>query len=356
MRACAVKTGIFSKNEIFLLDKSFSLIFGPIDSLSSIVWSERYFESGTFTLHFPREMIGSFAGAAYVADGEKCGRIEYLVTDEDGGCELGGHLLEVLLSDRRMVGKGSYSGTVTEAVTAAVEANLRELGVVVGESVDIADNVTLPYEWDDLSEWVYSVLKPYGASYRITLDWQTMKPVFAVVKGADRSSESLSDTSADTQPAIFSASFGNIVSISLEQDSADYKNVAYVEGSDGTVAAVDNSGGGERREIYKKASDIAPSKFQNTAAYEAALRTRGAETLAKYPKGLFVSAETDIDALPRYGTDYSLGDICDVVDEDLGLSYALRLTAVDTVYENGLCLICPSFGEEISRIKRVMAK
>lgn len=344
------------KNEVFLLGSDFSLIFGPIDYFSSVVWSERYFEAGTFTLHFPREMIGDFAGAAYVTDGEKCGRIEYLVTDEDGGCELGGHLLEALLGDRIMFGKGSYSGTVTEAVTAAVKANLRELGVVIGRSVEISDSVTLPYEWDDLSEWVYSVLKPYGASYKITLDWEMMKPVFTIVKGADRSSDSLEDTPDDTQPAIFSASFGNIVSISLEQDSAEYKNVAYIEGSDGTVATVDDSRGGERREIYKKASDISPSKFANTAAYEAALRTRGAETLAKYPRGLFVSAETDTDALPRYGTDYALGDICDVVDESFGLSYALRLTAVDTVYENGLCLICPSFGEEISRIKRILEK
>lgn len=340
------------KTEIFLLDDSFSLIFGPLDYFSSIVWSERYFEAGTFTLHFPREMIRDFEGASYVTDGEKCGRIEYLVTDDDGGCEVGGHLLEALLGDRIMMGKGSYSGTVTEAVNAAVEENLRGLGVVVGGSVDISDNVTLPYEWDDLSAWLYFVLKPYGASYRITLDPETMTPVFAVVRGADRSS----DAQTSSQPAIFSASFGNIVSISLEQDSAEYKNVAYIEGSDGTVATFDASGGGEKREIYKKASDISPSKFQSTTEYEAALRIRGAETLAKYPRGLFVSAETDTDALPRYGTDYALGDICDVVDESFGLSYALRLTAVDTVYENGLCLICPSFGEEISRIKRVLAK
>ncbi len=339
------------KTEIFLLDKDFSLIFGPIDSLTSVVWSERYFEIGSFTLHFPREMIAVFEKAVYVTDGERCGRIEYLVSDEDNSCELGGHLLEVLLSDRRMIGKASYSGTVTEAVVSAVEANLRGLDIIIGESAVISDTAVLPYEWDNLSDWVYSVLKPYGASYKITLDSERMKPIFRIVQGIDRSSESIEAT----QPAIFSASFGNIVSISLEQDSSDFKNVAYVEGSDGTVVTVDRSENGEKREIYKKATDIAPSKFADETEYQTALRIRGTETLAKYPRGLYVTAETDTDALPRYGKDYLIGDICDVVDEGFGLSYALRLTAVDTVYENGLCLICPSFGEEIRRVKRVMS-
>lgn len=340
--------------EIYLLNRDFSILDGPVDDLTSVVWAERYFEPGSFTLHFPRGMIRRFADAAYVTDGEKCGRVEYLVTDEDGGCELGGHLLEILLRDRRMFGKGLVSGTVTEAVTSAVEANLRELGVELGESVEITESVTLPYEWDDLSDWVYSVLKPYGAAYRILLDWDTMTPVFSIVRGADRSSENAASESI--QPAIFSASFGNIVSLSLEQDSSDYKNAIYVEGSDGTVVEVDQSGGGERREYYRKASDIAPSKFADNTAYEAALRNRGAETLAKYPKGFYVFAESDTDALPRYGTDYAIGDICDVVDENLGLSYGMRLTEVDTVYENGSCLICPSFGENIRRVKRILGE
>lgn len=336
--------------EIYLLDSTFSIIEGPIDSFTSVVWSERYYEAGTFTMHFPMELIGRFSDAVYVTDGEKCGRIEYLMTGEDGGVELGGHLLEILLADRCMMGKGKYSGTLTEAVEAAVSDNLRGLNIALGESVSLTDAAELSYEWDNLSQWVYSVLKPSGASYRITLDWDSMTPVFAVVKGSDRSS----DSAEGVQPAIFSASFGNIVSISMERDSSDFRNVAYVEGSDGTVVTVDQSGGAEKREYYRKASDIAPQKFESTSAYEEALRLRGMEALAKYPEGFYVSAETDSEALPRYGIDYALGDICDVVDEELGLSYALRLTQADTVYENGSCMICPSFGEEISRIRRIL--
>lgn len=350
--------------DIYFLDGEFEPITGAIDECTSIVWSERYFENGTFTLHMPRELLPSVYEAEYVRTGVengriKCGRIEYIIADdeeESGSCEIGGHLLESLLGDRVLSGRGCYTGTVTEAVCAAVEENLRGCGVELGEGVTIGTEVSLTYEWDVLSDWLYSVLRPFGASYRIELDAERNVPIFRIVCGIDRSTDGVESESEvyNEWQAVFSASFGNITSVRFERDTSARRNVAYVEGADGTLVTVDESGSGAKRELYRSVSDVRPTDFADTEAYMAALRRRGAEILSGYAEVYHVSAETDVSVMPRYGIDYALGDICDVADDTLGLAFGMRLTCVDDVTENGLRMLYPSFGEEVRSVRQAI--
>ena len=323
--------------ELYFLDEQFCVIDGPIEDMTSVVFSERYFEPGTFTFHFPREIAGRAADAVYVRSGVNpsgrifCGRIEYLHTDTGGDCEMGGHLLECLMDDRVLTG-GSWTGTVTDAILAAVKDNLRESPVAIADNhAVISDSVTLTADWETLSDWMTRILRPYGASYRIELSENDI-PELSIVRGNT------------LENVIFSASFGNIFSIESKHSSAAMKNAVYVEGSDGTVVSADLSGGKARREMYKKASDLAPGKFADEAEYRQALLRRGYEILAGYPEKFEVSAEIDGNALPVYGRDYSLGDICSVVDEELGVRLSLRLTQVDWVSENGTASVYPVFG------------
>ena len=347
--------------ELYFMNRDFSPAGGPAEGFTSVVWSERYFEPGTFTLHFPRTLLPEIGEAAYVrsaplSDGSiLCGRIEFLRTGEDGDCELGGRMLESLLCDRVLAGRSSVTGGLTEGILSAVSANLRNLGVRIGEEqAELPESVTLCWEWDNLSDWLYAALRPFGASYRITLDPETLRPVFRIVRGTDRSS----DSDGTVQRAVFSASFGNLMSLTLERESGALRTFAYVEGRDGTVVSVDGTGGDAslRRELHRKAADIDPDDFASDGAYRAALARRGEELLAGYPEGLSVSAECEPDALPRYGVDYALGDVCDVADDGLGISFALRLTAADRVWEDGRETLYPSFGEEVRGVKRLLAK
>lgn len=350
--------------DIYFLDERFEPVTGAVDVCSSIVWAERYFENGSFTLHFPKELLPSVYDAVYVRTGVengrvKCGRITYVITDDEdegGGCEMGGSLLESLLDDRILSGKGCFTGTLTEAVTAAVEANLRSCGVIFGDSAVMEEAVSLTYEWDTLSEWLYSVLRPFGASYRIELDPDRNVPVFRLVRGTDRSSGVGREVSENYNPgqAVFSSSFGNITSIRFERDTAGMKNVVYAEGSDGTVVTVDRSGGRPKREMYRQVTDVKRADFADDASYTAALRMRGEEILANYTETYHISAETDAGVSYVYGTDYALGDICDVADDALGLAFGMRLTAVDDVTEFGTRTLYPSFGEEIRQVRRLI--
>jgi len=350
--------------DLYFLNERFEPLTGAVDVFSSVVWSERYFENGLFTLHFPKELLTEVYDAVYVRTGVengriRCGRIAYAVTDdeEDGGaCEMGGALLESLFDDRVLAGKGCCTGTLTEAVHAAVADNLRGCGVEIGDSAVIDEAVSLTYEWDTLSDWLYSVLRPFGASYRIELDPDRNVPVFRIVRGTDRSS-GVGDASADHYnpgQAVFSSSFGNIASIRFERSTSGMKNVVYAEGADGTVVAVDRSGGALKREMYRRVSDVKPADFADADAYAAALRMRGEEILANYGASVYVAAETDAGVPPVYGTDYALGDICDVADDTLGLAFGMRLTAVDDVTENGSRMLYPSFGEEVRTVRRLL--
>ena len=350
--------------DLYFLDKHFEPITGAMDVCSSVVWSERYFETGTFTLHFPKELLPELYSAVYVRTGMendtvKCGRITYILADDgegSGECEMGGRLLESLFDDRVLTGKGCYTGTLTEAVLAAVGDNLRDCGVLCGDSAVLTEAVSLTYEWDTLSEWLYSVLRPFGASYRIILDPERNLPVFRIVRGTDRSS-GVGDTVSDHYnpgQAVFSSSFGNISSIRFERDTSGIKNIVYVEGADGTLVTVDRRGNEPGREMYKTVSDVKPGDFSDQAAYIAALHQRGEEILANYTEAVCVAAETDTGVSPQYGVDYTLGDLCDVADDTLGLAFGMRLTAVDDVTENGMRTLYPFFGEEVRHIRKIM--
>lgn len=337
---------------LYFLDKDFALT-DYFDGFSSIVWSEKFHSVGTFTLHFPREFLPRVIGAAYVRteysdNGVKCGRIDRISTETDGDCVMSGHMLEILLNDRIINGSGVFTGTVTEAVISAVYNNLRDCGVVIGDDQpDIPIEVSIPYDYDNLADWLYRTLRPYGASFSVRLE-ENNSPVFRIMCGKDRTTDS------GESPAVFSTSFGNIVSLGYQQDTRDTKNKAYVKGKDGTVVTVDNSGSLPKHEIHIKADNIDPSDFDSTAAYKNALRLRGNEALSKSVDGMRISAECDPNAVPIYGKDVSLGDLCDVCESDLGLIFSLRLTEVDTVWENGTKTVFPSFGDEPLSVKKLL--
>ncbi len=351
--------------ELYFLDGKFDLITGPVEDFTSAVFSERYYEAGSFVLHLPRYRWAELTRAVYVRSGYErgkclCGRILYMRCGISGDLEAGGELLEGVLGDRLVLGKGGISaqGELSSAVLDKAEENLRSLGVEVDREgsarIPLSGGVSLTWNYDKLSDWLYNVLKPFGASYVVELDYKTNRPVMRIVRGADRSSDgAAASAESGAERAVFSSSFGNIFSLSYEKNSAKMKNHAYIEGSDGTVVEVEpmegsgDAGYSRRAEIYKKASDVRPADYGDTDEYAAALRQRGEELLAKYPASVYVSAECGSSLVPEYGRDYFLGDVCDVCDVETGLQAGMRLTGVDVVCEYGGVRILPCFGETV---------
>lgn len=347
--------------ELYFLDSSFASLSPPVDTATSVVWSERLSECGTFAVELPltmgayaaaytsRELVTLATTAAYLCDRQFCGRIE-TVTCKGHTLYIGGRLLECLLYDRVASTDTVYSGTVGQVVLQAVQDWAGELALTLPETLELgADMVQISMvRGESLGKWLHKLLSPLGAGYTITLTEEGTLS-FAVYVGIDRSLDSADGVSR----AIFSEDFGNIAGLETELYREDIWDRVYVEGSDGTMVMVDSmtNDKGWCREGYAKASDIRPGQFTTTAAYQAALTNRGRELLQTHGELSRLTCIGEYTATPQYGKDYHLGDICEVQGDTWGVRCALRLTAVDVVYEGGTVKIYPFFGGTVERVR-----
>lgn len=347
--------------ELYFLDRSFASISPPVDTATSVVWSERLSECGTFAVELPltmgayaaaytsRELVTLASTAAYLCDRQFCGRIE-TVTCKEHTLHMGGRLLECLLYDRVASTDTVYSGTVGEIVLAAVQDWAKDLSLTLPETLALGEEVVqvTMVRGEALGKWLHGLLSPLGAGYAITLTEEGTLS-FAVYVGIDRSLDSADGVSR----AIFCEDFGNIAGLETELYREDVWDRVYVEGSDGTMVVVDPTTNGESwsREGYAKALDIRPGQFDSTAAYQAALTNRGRELLQTHGEIQRLTCIGEYTATPQYGVDYHLGDICEVQGDTWGVRCALRLTAVDVVYEGGTVKLYPFFGGTVQRVR-----
>lgn len=331
--------------ELYFLNKSFTVTSDPIDEFTSAVWSEKYYETGSFTVHLPKKFANTARDAAYMRtefdeNGDCfCGRIETVSVSsgDESDCTVSGILLEGLLGDRVTYTSGEISGEVISSALSVVSDNLRDLPITIDydNSSKLEQSSVLTWKWDKLSDWLYSVLRPYGASYTIKLRLGDTTPKLRIVSGSDKSSS-----------VVFSTSFGNILSLEYEKVGGKLRNFAYCEGGDGTIAVL-RKYATDRRETYLSAKEISPDKYTDDDEYRSALTQKAEETLAKYPISVTLSVETSPDIPPYYGEDYKLGDICQISDSSIRINTPLRLTSVDTVCESGKTRVYPFFGESL---------
>lgn len=320
--------------ELYFLDEDFSVICGPCDLFTSAVFRERFFSVGTFEIHMPVSEWSRIRDAVYVRTGYEggeclCGRIGYSAvsvgSDSSPCCELGGEMLECLLADRVLPGAGSVAGRLGESALGVIGQNLRGSPIGIGDDAPsdadavLESEVSLSWDCENAASWLYRILSPHGASFRIRLSGERA-PLLTLTTGTNRS--------ADTA---LSTSYGNIASLELERRSSKMKNRAYVTGSDGVYVTVGAEEGGAARETVVKARDISPSEYETNDEYLAALAVRGREELSRLKESERVSAES----APFYDLPLSLGDICSVSDRECGINGAMRVVGIDTVAEEG---------------------
>lgn len=314
---------------------------GIIDRCISLRATKRFFSPGEITLKLAKAVDGLMSAAAiYEPFSKGCYLIEAIECSSVGEITVKGRSLESLLERRILNSNGRYAGNAEQTVRLAVETNTtgeRALsGLVLGETVGLDGDGYFSADYRNLSEFVYTTLRTFGASY--TVELVDGVPTFRVVTGKDR-------TRAQSKyvPVVLSESMGNVIMKRTWLDVSRQKNTAYVTGSDGRCETVTLAEGeNDRRELYVNARDLAPAGFAVYEEYSAALRMRGIETLRKYGgEWRCTGSVTDI---AHYGADYALGDVCDV-DTSLGISLSERMTSVEFCFEKGCVTVSTSFGE-----------
>lgn len=320
---------------IIFLDINYMPCSAPIDDYSSLIWSLKYYEDGTFSAVVSKKYLSNALSAEYVynTDADDTMRIDYIKYSSSAKVlTVSGRALTSLLDDRIIVNVSTSASNTENIVRSLITTNaLTSTRTINKLSMAAAHNYAYISEADSaaqgkkLSEKIREMLKPHELSYQIKYNYIDDTLIFDIVQGIDRTQEQTTNAFA-----IFSTSFENLGNIEYVKNKRDYANVVMR----GTNTALDQSNGGTRKEIFVS-GDVSTS-----------------ETLAD--KNIIESVTGEVyDAVNLvYGVNYNLGDKCDIYDADSGVSMAARITQVDMVYNDGKRRVIPRFGEGSVSIRK----
>ena len=288
--------------DIEVYNENFDLIL-ILDIYESLVWNDRYYEHGDFTLDIPdNTSITQFLQPYYylgIAASEKLMIIEQQTPSSDSVdgnmVEISGRSLESILLRRIIWQQTTISGNVqnaiqrllNEAIISPSVADRKISNFIFSASTDT--NVTSKtinekqYTGDNLYDVISEICKEVKLGFKITLN-SNKQFVFQLYSGNDRTSTQL------TYPAVeFSYNNDNLISTKYTMDTKDYCNVTLVagegEGLERKTATYGSSSGLSRRELYTDARDISSNEGSDDEipleTYITLLQERGKEKLAE---------------------------------------------------------------------------
>ena len=358
--------------EFYLLDWNLNIL-KMIESYMSVIWAERFYTSGDFELYLPdtrenSEMFQITDGHAMylmrLDDPTKVGIIEnikHLDKAEEGKMLLvSGHTDDYFLHYRLILEQVTYTGNVEQAIrhmiTNAFIAS--ELGFslrtsdkfLLGPTIGLTDDISVQYQGQYIDEELAKLCQQYEFGYQTTYDKDTKKFTFNLIQSTDRSMDQTAVT-----PVIFSGFMNNVSSQESEKHLPINAAYAYGQGngafkfSNGYTDPSLINNGLERREGYVDAEDISNQADALLGVNYAAILTRQAQAAVDRSKNGSDTATADVlpDVTYKYGVDYNLGDIVQVIVNDANgigtASYKQRIIEViEAVDETGYTCI-PTF-------------
>lgn len=316
-----------------------------IDQFQSLVWAERWqsygdFELDMFSSYGTRSLLKPDTWVAVNVSNYVC-RIETVEDDiDDQGnkiLKVKGRTIEALFDDR-----AAPRSTWSEAPAAVARDMFHQ--VCVAGTWDIGDIIpgitegtfmpasTILEPTDAISvdttqvpvptlftAMVTNICAKYYLGFRILRKDSTGQLYFDIYAGSDRTTDQTVLT-----PVVFAPQFDNLENTSELTDITTAKNVAYVQKSDGTSQIVYGSGvdptvdSFERRVMIVDASNL-------TSPTTAELTQLGLEALAASATKFIFDGEISQYSQYVYGTDYNLGDLVELQNDD-GVQSDMRVT------------------------------
>lgn len=257
---------------LYVLDRNLAAV-AVIDTYTSLIWTDRYYEAGDFELCIPigKDLLNYIKQDYYIwrQDSEHVMIIEKILieTDAEDGNKLTvtGRSLESILDRRVVWGQKTLNGNfqlgiktlLNEAIIDPAKAERKIDNFIFEESDD--QNITeltieSQYTGDNLYDVISGLCSERGVGFKITLNTQNQF-VFKLYMGADRSYNQFQNPYV-----VFSPNFDNLISSSYLESRSSLKNVTLVggegEGSERRYTAVGDTSGLDRREMFTDARDI----------------------------------------------------------------------------------------------------
>jgi len=334
--------------ELILLDDDYNRL-KTVKNFTSLQWTERYYGVGDFDARFDVDAhIHTLLRAAYVyrKDTRRLGRVENRSADMTAkDAALRGRLIESALDDRVIQTSRDYNAAAEdvcrEIVTEFCLTGDRTIPrLTLGEAVGLGEQIRIQRTGKTVLEVVTEILTEQEMSCRVDYDIASRTLAFRVFQGLDRT------RGQTVNPwAVFSCARYNVITETYAY-AYDAKNYAYVagagEGAERTVVTVDETDGGNRRELYVDARDLQPTETMTNDEYESALVNRGKDKLAEYNASETITFEADVNNAPFF----ALGDKCTYYQPDLDVLVEDRITEIYETYENDGLTVAITMGKE----------
>lgn len=304
--------------EIRLLDSNLKIFGDPIDDYSSLSYSDKWEDYGSFTAVMSNDHYTDVAAASYVYFDSRTFEIETLSSTEL--LTISGRALSSMLDKIAIYEIERVQGRLEECVRYLIAKyamsgaqSIPKLELETDNDFKRAMDVTT--ERGSLGSFLRTALNQRGFSFDLEYDVATDKIIFHLLRSTDRSQDQSTNAAV-----MFSTDAGNIEKIEYKRTTQDYRNFAYVCDEDATApqtVEVDLSNGEPIRAMYVSG------------------KSAGADTSAA--PNLYVM-------VGQYSS--GVGFIASSID---GITFTSRVTsgygafwAVD--YQNGMFIVCGDGG------------
>lgn len=329
---------------------------GVIDVYRSLIWTRKYFETGTVEFHAPlneknlrylqRGNIITMTGTVESAFVEGMA-----VDDYSNEITATGRTLSSGLSRRGIKSIVNFSGTYEDAMQRIVDVSAISVdepltGLALAESRHRGGDVVFQVSYKDAYPFLEKLAKISNLGFRVRADFKNKVYLFEVYEGIDHSQHQTGN-----KRVVFDEVHKNLNKATYTTNDQTYKThaIVYGEGEGANRIKVEatldaSATGWDRRELIVDARDLS-SDGLTAAQYRAALVQRGNEKLAECGIVECLEANTLPFVNYSYKTDYDLGDIVTVDKKEWGIQMDKRITVIQEIYENGGFSIVPTFGD-----------
>ena len=326
---------------------------GVVENFNSLIWTRKYFESGTFEMHAPltESNINLLVNERLIVkdDSVEVGiieSVEYMDLTKNKEIVIKGRFLSSLLERRLIKSTFSFNGLVESAMKSLIESVTPIPNLSVGALNGFTERVTFQATMKNLLTTVEKLSKTSNIGFRIKADLINKGFIFETYKGVDHSaSQNINNR------VVFSEEYQNINDTTYTYNNTLYASKVFVggegEGSERVYVELGEGDGFNLREVFVDAKDIQSSQFASNEEYLDALRQRGLDKLNELVEIQSFDYTTNPLGNFRYKTDYDLGDIVTISKESWGINLNKRITGIEEVYENGGMTVTPTLGEPI---------
>ena len=311
-----------------------------LDTYKSVIWTDRYSESGDFEIYLPasESILRTVKMDYYLAnpDSDHVMIVEdiRIDTDSENGDYLtvSGRSLESIIDRRVIWGRLVVSGTPQEVIKTLLTSCIidpsdlsRKIdNFIFEESTDptITDLPTMQaqYAGGNLYDIIVRICTDHNIGFKITLN-NSKQFVFKLYAGVDRSYNQ-----TENSYVVFAPEFDNLIDANYIESRTALKTVAFVagegEGADRkfTTCGSTTETGMNRRELYVDARDLSSDPgieggvVLTDEEYIAQLTQRGREKLAEHADIASFEGQAETRIMFKYGEDFFAGDIVQFAD------------------------------------------